>query len=374
MLEGHATPEGTRERAATDTLGEGFYREVDGLTLSTIGMGSYLGETDEQAREDYQESARRALEHGVTLLDTAVNYRHQASERDLGRAIADAGNREGVFVVTKGGFVHGDIDAGQDPETYLREAFLDAGVVGEDDVVRGMHCMHPDYLREELATSLENLGLDTVDLYMVHNPETQLDQGVDEDVVYERLEEAFAMLERERENGRVRGYGIATWQGLRAEPDEDVHLSLARVVEAAERAHEQADVGFEEPGLAGVQLPFNMHLLEAAGVPTQVVDGQPVPALRAIDRYDLIGLTSASLMQGGLLGRVTPQARELLEVGDDLPAALQFARSARGVATALVGMGTPDHVDDNVETLAGLTPDPDGIDRLLGGVEKRGRG
>jgi aryl-alcohol dehydrogenase-like predicted oxidoreductase len=372
-MDGHATPEGTRSRAQPDTLGEGFYREVDGLTLSTIGMGSYLGDTDEQAREAYQESARRALEHGLTLVDTAVNYRHQASERDLGAAIAEVGDREGVVVVTKGGFVHGDVDTGQDPHAYLQERYLDEGIVSDDDVVRGMHCLHPDFLRNELATSRDNLGLETVDLYLVHNPETQLEQGVDEDEVYQRLEEAFAMLEEQREAGTIGAYGIATWEGLRVTPDEEAHLSLERVLEAAEAAHERADTSADAHGFEGVQLPFNMHLVEAAGVPTQPIGGDLVPALEAIEQQDLIGLTSASLMQGGLLGRVTEQARELLEVDEDLPAALHFARSAPGVATALVGMGTPEHVNANVDAMAGLQPDRATVEQLLGGIEQRGR-
>lgn len=371
-MDGHATPEGTRSRAQPDTLGEGFYREVDGLTLSTIGMGSYLGDTDDQAREDYVTSARRALDHGVTLLDTAINYRHQASERDLGQALAEV-DREGVFVVTKGGFIHGDIDADQNTREYL-QARLDEGLVDEDEVVRDMHCVSPAYLRHELETSLDNLGLDTVDLYMVHNPETQLDQGVAEEVVYDRLEAAFTELERQRADGAIEGYGIATWDGLRVPPTEDGHLSLSRVVEAAEAAHAQADTGYGEPGLAGVQLPFNMHLLEAAAVPTQPHQGEPVPAFAAIEAHDLIALTSASLMQGGLLGRVTEQARELLGVDTDLAAALQFARSAPGATTALVGMGTPAHVDENVEALAGLDLAPETVEEIVGGVQQRGRG
>ncbi len=378
-LEGYATPEGTRRRADPHRLGEGFYRDVDGLRLSTVGMGSYLGEVDPEARDAYYASAKRALEAGITVLDTAANYRHQASERDLGAAIEEAGDRESVFVVTKGGFVHGDVDTGLEPGAYLQQRYLEEGVVDEADVVAGMHCMAPAFLRGELAASLDNLGISTVDLYMVHNPETQLDQGVSEEVVYQRLEDAFAELERQRAEGHVRSYGIATWEGLRVRPSEGPHLSLKRTLAASQRAHESVETQLDEPGFAGVQLPFNMHLTEAATARTQPVDvdgesdGHLVPALEAIDRHGLIALTSAALMQGGLLGRVTEQARELLGVDSDVAAALQFARSAPGVTTSLVGMGTPAHVDENVEALAGIDPAPKTVDELLGGIEEQQR-
>jgi aryl-alcohol dehydrogenase-like predicted oxidoreductase len=367
-----ATPEGTRARAKRSGMGSGFYRTVDGLELSTIGMGSYLGDTDADAREAYQASAKRALERGVTVLDTASNYRHQASERDLGAALDEVGDREGVFVTTKGGFVHGDVDADLPPRRYLEENYLDPGVVDEDDVVQGLHCLAPAFLRGELENSLENLGVDAVDLYLVHNPQTQLGE-VPNDEVYARLEGAFLELERQRDDGTLEGYGIATWDGLRTPPGEEGHLSLQRCLEAAREAAERVDRRREDHGFRGVQLPFNMHLVEASAVGTQRVDGRVRPALEAIHEEGLIALTSASLMQGGLLGRVTEQARELMGVDSDVAAGLQFARSAPGVTSALVGMGSPEHVTANLDALKGLDPDPDTVEQLLDGIEQQGR-
>lgn len=363
-LTGRATPEGTRKRAQSSTMGEGFYREIRGLTLSTVGMGSYLGETDDQAREAYRRSAQRALEQGVTLLDTASNYRHQASERDLGAALEAVGDREGVFVSTKGGFLHGDVDQDGSMQGFIQETYIEPGILEPADVVGGQHAMTPAFLRTEVDRSLENLGLETVDLYLVHNPETQLAAGITREAFHERLLEAFTELERQRADGKIGGYGVATWDGLRVGPDDRQHLSLQRLLELAETAHEAVGAG-DEHGFSGIQLPFNLAMPEAATAPSQDWDGEQVPVLEAAADAGLIVLCSASLMQARLLGNVTADVREAFDAGSDLTAALDFARSARGVTTALVGMGTPDHVDENLEAVRGRPPAPESVDRLL---------
>src|SRR2546430_41873 len=78
----------------------------------------------------------------------------------------------------------------------------------------GSHCMTPRYLAHQLAQSLVNMNLETVDVYYVHNPESQL-QSVSRDEFDKRLRAAFEQLESERAAGRVKFYGVATWNGFR---------------------------------------------------------------------------------------------------------------------------------------------------------------
>src|SRR5437762_3638643 len=111
MISGHATAEGTARyavRFAGQVPGEYFRAFADGLRLSTIGLGTYLGRDDAATDALYAGAVARAVERGINVLDTAVNYRHQPSERAIGAALAraiGAGSvrRDEVVVATKGG-------------------------------------------------------------------------------------------------------------------------------------------------------------------------------------------------------------------------------------------------------------------------------
>src|SRR5580700_2219765 len=116
MLPGHATADGTaRYQDRFPQLRDaGHFRVpknvpgVDELHLSSIGLGTYLGETDEAADRAYTDSIAAALRSGINVLDTAINYRHQRSERNIGAALktlVDSGElrRDEALVCTKAG-------------------------------------------------------------------------------------------------------------------------------------------------------------------------------------------------------------------------------------------------------------------------------
>ena len=70
------------------TVANGHFRQFEGLHISSIGLGTYLGEHDAQTDARYREAIVRAIELGCNLIDTAINYRYQQSERTIGRALA----------------------------------------------------------------------------------------------------------------------------------------------------------------------------------------------------------------------------------------------------------------------------------------------
>src|SRR5919107_388485 len=222
-LEGFATAEGTaryRERFAGSAAG-GHFRSEQGLWLSSIGVGTYLGGGDEETNPSYADAIVRAVELGSNVIDTAANYRFQRSERSVGEALRRLTStdfaREEILVCTKGGYIPFDSrpPAGQaGVREYVEETFVKTGVADFSDIVAGSHCMTPRYLAHQLAQSLRNMNLETVDVYYVHNPETQL-QVVARDEFERRLRAAFEQLERERAEGRLRFYGAATWNGFR---------------------------------------------------------------------------------------------------------------------------------------------------------------
>jgi aryl-alcohol dehydrogenase-like predicted oxidoreductase len=206
-------------------------------------MGSYLGEATPEAQRGYTEAARVALASGVNLLDTAANYRDQASERDLGKAlaafVAGGGAREGVVVASKAGFLHGDCDE-PDADAWFQREYIDSGVLQKGDVVSG-HSLAPAFIAHQLERSRRNLGLECIDVFFLHNVEHPLEWGVPEAEFYARVEAAFEVLERACDAGEIQMYGVATWDGLRVPPDQKGHLSLVKLVHHAGQARMKVD-------------------------------------------------------------------------------------------------------------------------------------
>ena len=316
-----ATPEGTaryRERFA-DRLAPNHFREQHGLVLSSIGIGTYLGEADEATDRGYTHSVVRAVQLGVNVIDTAANYRFQRSERSIGDALKILANEHGIareelVICTKGGYLPFDTVPPRNVAQYVIETFVNPGIATFEDIVAG-HCMTPSYLQSQIDQSLRNMGIECVDVYYIHNPESQL-QHVSEQEFYARLKLAFERLEENRREGKLAHYGVATWNGFRMPPNSGQHHSLARMVELAR------EVGGEQHGFHFIQLPFNVRMPEAANV------------INEAQQLGVTVITSASLLQG----RIPPQQ------------AIEFVHSNPGVTTALIGMSSVEHVEENLAT------------------------
>ena len=345
-----ATASGTwgyRDRFG-DAFGRTYFRRFGPGVVSSIGLGTYLGEPTDAVDERYREAIRTALDSGVNLVDTAINYRCQRSERVVGDALrASSAGRESVVVGTKGGFLPFDGSRPDDPGAYVRERFVESGLVDPADLARGSHCIAPRFLEAMLDRSLANLDLDAVDLYYVHNPETQLAVR-DREAVYDQLADAFRALERRRAAGDIGGYGVATWEAFRVPPDHDVFLDLAEVLARAEGAAEAA--GADECGLQAIQLPFNVGMADAFTVRAHTGgDGnERVSALEFAHREGLGVFASAALGQGELAARLPTEIAAELDGDTTAQRALNFARSAPAVTAALVGTSTVEHVRENV--------------------------
>ncbi|MGH9787506.1 MAG: aldo/keto reductase [Candidatus Acidiferrales bacterium] len=313
-----------------------------------MGIGTYLGEHDAATDELYAGAVARALELGVNVIDTAINYRFQRSERSVGAALkaqVTAGKvaRDEVVVATKGGFLTPDGDFPPDPNAYFRREYLEKGILKPEDVVGGMHCMSPGFLMDQLERSRRNLDLETIDIYFVHNPETQL-QAVPRVEFLRRLGLAFGKLESAVRAGAIRCYGVATWDGFRRPPRAGDYLSLEEVVKLAE------EVGGKEHHFKIVQLPFNLAMQEAYAFANQKVSGEEVSFLEAARRLGITVLASASILQGQVARDLPDELRSALngQLKTDAQRAIQFARSAPGVDVALVGMKRVEHVEENL--------------------------
>jgi aryl-alcohol dehydrogenase-like predicted oxidoreductase len=352
--QGMATPEGTHALAGRfQRLGFALdaFSDLQGLSVASIGMGTYLGDNDETYSRQVQETLRLGLRGGINLVDTAINYRDQLSERVVGRALKDLQDRHEftrseIVVCTKGGYVPLDADDPMPARQYIQREYLGKGLIAPAELVAGCHCLSPAFLEDQLRRSLKNLGLAAVDVYYLHNPEAQLAE-VSRYVFAQRLRQAFEWLEKKVHEGKMLFYGVATWNGLRLKEDDKEYLSLEEMENLA-----------RETGGAGhhfrvVQAPFNLRMPEAFNLRNQRVSGKAGFTLADACRQHGISLvTSAPLLQGQLSRELPQAAREAFPgLREDAQKVLQFARSCPGSSCALAGMSRKEHVASNLALL-----------------------
>lgn len=339
MRKGFANPESTKAYTARfpDALKAGHFRILSDFHLSSVGLGTYLGDMDDATDQISYQAAKTCLEGGINVIDSAINYRAERSERVVGKVLDDLIGRrelkrEEIFISTKGGFIP--------------EAFLKADILRPEDVVQGCHAMTPEYLEYSLDHSLSNLGLETIDLYYIHNPETQLEEA-SEDEFYGRLRKAFEFLEKKAAEGKIRMYGTATWNGFRIARDTKGYLSFEKVFKSAEQA------GGSNHHFRAIQLPYNLGMPEAFTNQNQRWDGTYISTLEWAMRKNLLVFTSASLLQGRLALSLPQQIKSLFPgCPNGAACALEFVRSTPGVTSALVGMKSPVHVAENLTVTA----------------------
>ncbi|MDA1193462.1 MAG: aldo/keto reductase, partial [Candidatus Poribacteria bacterium] len=271
-IAGSASTDGTR-RFFTNATQRGATFSDDairtlgstGLNVSKIGYGTYRVHADV---EEHVRTLLNAVLHGINLIDTSTNYTDGGSERLVGnvlRALIDSNAvaRDQVVVVSKVGYVQGS--------NYRLASALDERGEPFAEMVKyqdGLwHCIHPDWLEDQLARTLERTQLQTLDVYLLHNPEyyftnakqfqTKSDLSQLRSVFYERVTEAFARMERFVEEGRVSRYGVSS--NTFASPSGDwEHVSLTELLWCARRAAKQVWGDEDAHHFAVAQLPFNL--------------------------------------------------------------------------------------------------------------------
>ena len=314
--------------------------------LSHLGIGTALGAPSDEEDGAYSRALRRALELGINHVDTAINYRCQRSERVIGRTLREReANSDTVFVTTKGGYLPLDAPppATKDEyRAYIQREYLDTGIIQAADLVAGGHCIAPGFLRNQVERSIANLGVDSIDIYYIHNPEQQLD-AVARAEFDNRMHDAFTALEGCVRDGLIKSYGCATWNGLRVSADAQNHISIESLVSTAH------DVAGDEHHLVAVQMPVNLGMMEGVRAPTQIVKGQERTSLEAADEMGIAMITVAPLMQGRLARDLPAAARETFpEAATDAACALSFVRMLPHVTSVVVGMRDVRHVEENV--------------------------
>jgi len=351
-IAGRATSEGTRRFADrfAGSYVEDFYRAFGPqLLASSIGMGTYLGACDDDEDARYVKVLSEGLARGLNLLDTAINYRCQRSERAVGRAVhtaieSGAVARDEIIICTKGGYVPLE---GEPPESrddyaaYLKHEFFDRAVMDPSDVIAGGHCLTPRFLDNQIEASLDNLGVTCIDVYYLHNPEQQL-ETLGAEQFTNMVRAAFTSLEAKVSSGTIGVYGCATWSGFRVFAANRSHLSLSLLTQIAE------EVGGKDHHFRIVQLPVNLAMPEGIRAPTQQAKGSNTALLPLAGSMGISVVASASLMQSQLTRDLPSGVRSVFPgMESDAQRAIAFVRSLP-LSCALVGMRAIDHLDENL--------------------------
>ncbi|MGW6616449.1 aldo/keto reductase [Streptomyces erythrochromogenes] len=283
---------------------------------AALGLGTYRVRAVE-------EPARAACSDGLVWLDTAPNYAtaHQA----LGPVIA---GHPRAMVATKTGF-------------FTRQegkAAVAAGVLPPEEAAAG-HSLHPGFARWQTDRSLAALG--RADIVFVHNPEhAHQDRGV----LHARLRDVFCELEEYAAEGRIAGYGVATWSGFQHEAFTVPEL-LGLAKEAA---------GSGEHHLGAIQQPVSLVMAR----PIALALGGRGPLVQA-RAAGLLTFGSSPLHGGELLDLATPELAEFIRPGTSTAAAcLLAAASCPSLDVVLLSASTPQHWKAAKEAIASpLEPD-----------------
>ncbi len=346
-----ATTEGTKRYAESfsSRAVDGHFREVHGLMLSSIGIGTYLGQPDERTDAAYATAVVAAVESGINVADAAINYRFQRSERSIGAALlqleAKGYTRDQLVLCTKAGYLTPDGKMPGDPNQYFFQEYIQRGIFSAKDIAAGSHCIAPRFLQDQISRSMANLGVNCIDVFYLHNPETQLGE-ISKVQFLGRIREAFYYLESAVRTGKIHFYGVATWNGFRQEARARDSMQLAELDAVAK------EIAGDNHHFRFVQLPFNLGMTEALTLGNQSVDGKSMTIMEAAEELNITLIASASLLQGQVASNLPEFVGEALGLDSDAERALQFVRSSPGITTALVGMSREEHVRANAKLVA----------------------
>jgi aryl-alcohol dehydrogenase-like predicted oxidoreductase len=315
----------------------------------TLAFGTYRGTADEAGDRAMEAALARALDGGIRVIDSAINYRAERSERCIGRVLGARGaSAATVRVITKAGYVP-SVGPDHDREVEARLSRDAPAALGA--VTASGHCLHPAWVARSVRASLANLGKDRVDTVLLHNPEEQLPR-VGPRALPGLLREAFEVLERLAAEGALRAYGIATTGGLAQPPGAGGHLALDAIIDAARAA------GGEHHRFEVVEAPLSLIEPELVTARTQPGEGGLRTGLRAIVEAGL-ELVVSSPLAGGRLGVLSEEA-------------LEFCRAIPGVGVIAVGATRPAHVDSLLALAERPPPSGAALARLLRGLDEGG--
>jgi aryl-alcohol dehydrogenase-like predicted oxidoreductase len=186
------------------------------LEVSEVGFGTYRISAE---NPEHKEALKYALQKGINFIDTSSNYMNGSAEHCIGKVIYECIEdneltRKDLVIMTKGGYLQG---------THLEHSnsLTDRGEELPDKVVFSEsleHCIHPKCLNIQLESSLNLIGTEYIDIYLLHNPEyyltwahkNKLTREEAREEFYRRIKLSFEFLETKVSEGKIKYYGVSS--------------------------------------------------------------------------------------------------------------------------------------------------------------------
>jgi aryl-alcohol dehydrogenase-like predicted oxidoreductase len=349
-IKGFATNEGTnrfRDKAVQKGKSYLHFKSFDDLVLTSIGLGTYLGNLSKEDDRDIENAVYQSVNSGaINVVDSAINYRAMKSEKCIGRAISRLVNdeiisRDEIFVSTKNGYITNDGDYPTiDVWEYIQRMYISPGIIKAEDISSGYNVLNPNYIEKCIERSRFNLKLDTIDLVYIHNAFESWNQDISKSEFFEMISKVFKIYEKYRSKNQIRYYGMATWTCFRVNEENKEYLSLEEMYNIAK------NIGGDEHGFRFIQLPYNLAYSEALFLKNQKVgDERNISILEAAKKLKIGVFTSVPLLQGRLLQIQIPNYLEGLT--DNTMKLLQIIRSSPSIIAPLIGQKKIDHINKN---------------------------
>ncbi len=262
LISGFATQEGTKPSAHSlgrifETRRRPLYEK--GPYVTPIGFGSYrIGYGKVYQYPQCEQALQIACEDGLNLIDTSTNYGFGQSELLIGKILKQFFeekklSRESIVVVSKVGYIQGPNLEIAKLRAKEGNPFSDVSVFGNET----SHCIHPDFIFDQIERSRSRLGLETIDVYLLHNPEYMLkrfeldgmDKETAQNLFYEKVKESFVALEKLVKENKIKCYGVSS-NNLGAPEEEFSSVSLTRL-------HHLAQEVSSNNHFKVVQMPLN---------------------------------------------------------------------------------------------------------------------
>lgn len=358
LVPGYATRSATEVYAQTfgAQCGAGHYSDFLNLhlKLSSLGVGTFPGAATDEVDEAYARIVPSAALAGINVFDTAAHYRYGRSAIALGeglrRAFAGGVAREQVFVVAKGGFLAFPAGTPDDAAAWFDANIVARGLGTRADLA-GTHLVAPQHVVAQLDVLRAALGLETLDAFLLDQPEVHI-AAIGKEAANRKILAVFEALEAARAAGKLRGYGISTFDGLRAETDAPLFQSIASLLGLAEKAAQSVNGrSGGSHGFRVVLFPFNQAMTEAFTRFSQATGlGNVASSIQAAHQLRVYAMASHTLGKGLLAAQCADGvAGALADLANDAQRAMQFNRSTPGIGTSLVGLSDPGHLGDLLE-------------------------
>lgn len=351
MIEGFANSKSSREYKERFDFPEGQFHEYlkTRIWLSAFGIGTFGGTVDSITDETIAKVVEQAALSGINVFDTAAHYRYGRSPNALGqglKAAIDQGiPRTALFVVAKGGFLTFPDGKPEDFQQWFQSNIEEKGLGTKADLANNVHLISPEYIDWQIDYCREQLGLKTLDAFLLDQPEIHIPL-IGKEELNKKIGKVFITLEKAVKERRIQGYGVSAFHGFRLETDDPGFQSITSMLGWAEKAAKEVqDAPTAKHSFRIIQFPFNQVLLEAFTRFNHATgEGNIASTVQAAYQLGVYPMASHSLFKGHLAKQSLEIVAERLKNLSPVERALQFNRSTPGIKTSLVGISKIDHL------------------------------